>query len=189
MKALDILVVLAALALLPGWLSARNTEICNELEQYFLAENTSIFTSPTIRKLDSDHGSNSEACLNVDNSTDPPPCQTLHYALHGNENPSNLVNLYDIFIHIAPGTYRLNNRTRILNSNRVALLGAGVGKTRFICGTFGEEDTLCEYMNFQIRNSSHVYVSGVTFTRCGPITSIVYVAESDFVIFQDCAFR
>ena len=77
----------------------------------------------------------------------------------------------------------------IINSRNITLIGSGKGSTRLVCGRFGSEDQPCSYRNFQIRNSSYVHVYGVTFTQCGPITSAVYISDSEFVVFEDCSFQ
>ena len=94
-------------------------------------------------------------------------------------------------INVGPGTHRPTNGTPIavIDSRNVALIGAGRGKTVFECGSFGDEDAPCSYMNFQIRSSSSVFVSGVTFSHCGPITSAVYISTSENIVIRDCEFR
>ena len=94
-------------------------------------------------------------------------------------------------VYIGPGTFRPINGVAIavIDSRNVSLVGAGRGQTVFECGRYGENDTPCSYMNFQIRNSSSVSVSGITFTQCGPITSAVYISTSENVVIRDCEFR
>ena len=170
--------------------SASPNEICQELNEYFPNEIAKIFQQPTIRYVDPASGVNSPECLNQTNTTNPLPCRTLHYGLHGSEDPMERVALFDVVVHLAPGHYSaVNGSVQVLNSERVAIVGSGAESTFFHCGALGDDDAPCAYLNFQIRRSSHVYVSGMTFTQCGPITSIVYVAETDFLFFKDCVFR
>lgn len=136
------------------------------------------------RRVDLENGTNVSECLNGS-----VPCRTLHYALHGAEIIEERSNSQNLVIELSPGTYVLTDNQVIVNSDNVAILGAGVEKTIFNCGEFGEDDRVCDYMNMQIRNSSNVYVYGVTFTRCGPVTSSVYVAFSDLIFFKNCVFR
>ena len=126
-------------------------------------------------------------CLSGNSSS--PPCQSLHFALHGVEEVEGRSNLRGVVVELSPGTYNLSGGLGIVNSVDVAILGAGPEKSIFTCGEFGDNDRVCDYMNFQIRNSSSVYINGVTFTRCGPITSAVYVAFSDDIYFDNCVFR
>lgn len=91
----------------------------------------------------------------------------------------------NITVYLAAGTVS-RGLIVIINSQNVALIGDGV---EFECGAYGEQDLPCSYMNFQIRSSRNVYVRGFTFTRCGPITSSVYIATSTHIVFEDCTFR
>ena len=97
----------------------------------------------------------------------------------------------NVTVYIGPGRHRPTNEAPIavIDSRNIALIGSGVGQTMFECGRFGDEDAPCSYMNFQIRNSSSVFVSGITFTRCGPITSAVYMSTSESVVITNCEFR
>ena len=168
--------------------SVSSLKICGELESSFQSE-VDIFQNSIYRVVDLVRGNNTPECLNAANSSDAPPCKTLQYGVHGFEESQNRSVLFDLVVNIAPGIYVLDGALQILDSQRVALVGAGMDSTFFNCGEFGELDSACSYMNFQIRNSSDVHVSGITFTRCGPITSSVYIAESEFVVFKDCAWR
>ena len=96
-----------------------------------------------------------------------------------------------VTIYIGAGTYTPTNNSAIavINSQSIALIGSGKDQTYLECGAYEETDRPCSYMNFQIRSSSNVYVKGITFTRCGPITSAVYIASSEHVMFEDCDFR
>ena len=103
----------------------------------------------------------------------------------------NRVAQENITIYVGAGTYKPTNGSAlaVINSWNIALIGSGRDRTHFECGAYGDNDSPCSYMNFQIRTSSNVYVRGFTFTRCGPITSAVYIATSNNIIFEDCEFR
>ena len=144
-----------------------------------------ILSSAVVRRsVDLEHGENSSACLNGS-----VPCRTLHYALHGVDDAELRSNVKDLVVSLLPGTYVLTGSQQIIDSVNVSILGAGAEQTVLNCGEFGDTDRVCDYMNFQIRNSTNVYISGITFTRCGPITSAVYVAFSDNIYFEGCVFR
>ena len=146
------------------------------------AINSILSSAAWRRSVDLEVGANVSECLNGS-----VPCKTLHYALHGTAESSNVK---DLVIELSNGTYVFTDSLAIVNSANVTILGAGVGETIFNCGEFGEGDErVCDYRNLQIRNSSRVYVYGVTFTRCGPVTSSVYVAFSDSIFFKNCVFR
>ncbi len=173
-------ILLLALTTVYGGVS-EDVQVCEELNDYFTGEKESVFQQATHRSVDPGSGNNSEECLN---GVNPPPCKTLQFALYGHEDISSPIT--GLVVHIAPGTLQFTGGVSILNSHRVAIVGSGADSTVFSCG---EEDKLCAFMNFQIRNSSYVSISGVTFTRCGPITSSLYIAESDHVFVEDCVFR
>lgn len=154
----------------------------------------SIFPSPALssysvqRRVDLTDGNDSVECLNLNSSdTSPPPCRSLQYALHETENISIGIPVSSLAVLLGPGVYTsLLESTRIINSNEVAIIGAGVSETFVVCRN---EETVCEYENFQIMNSTNVTVRGITFTRCGPITSAFYVGFSDFVSIENCSFE
>ena len=158
---------------------------CSDLEEELVRGQDNVFLNSTVRRVDPVIGLDSESCLN----TTDLPCATLLYALHGTQNASAQSVVEDITVYLVPGTYRLSGRLLVVNSQRVALIGSGKEETRLVCGAFGDADLPCSYMNFQIRSSSYVLVSGLTFTGCGPITSAVYISDSTFVTFENCAFQ
>lgn len=161
-------------------------EVCTQLHGEFANQKQNKFSQTTglvPRYVDSS-GSDSKTCLNYDNVTQPPPCQTLEYALNGDNATAD-----NVAIYLGPGTHVLYNATAVINSQRVAIIGAGEEFTFVHCGTYLEDDTVCEFKNFQVRNSTFVYISGITFTRCGPITSNVYIAFSNHVYIENCSFR
>ena len=166
------------------WLSAScDHGSCAHTKESVIDVNA-IQSSATVRRsVDLENGVNSTDCLNGS-----VPCRTLHYALHGVDDAGERSNVRNLVVELGAGTYVLTGSQQIINSINVSIVGAGADRTVFNCGEFGESDRVCDYMNFQIRNSTNVYVSGITFTRCGPITSSVYVALSDNIYFEKCVF-
>ncbi|CAI8022052.1 hypothetical protein GBAR_LOCUS12976 [Geodia barretti] len=144
----------------------------------------------TVRRVEL-NGTDNASCLNANREQDSPPCRTIEFALQPTLNVENRSVTENLTIYVGAGIYRPANQDAIgiIDSRNVQLIGAGVGQTVFWCGLYGEEDTACSYMNFQIRNSKYVYLSNMTFTRCGPITSAVYISSSDYVVVKDCQFR
>ena len=158
---------------------------CASIARKSVIDIEAIRSSATVnRSVDQEKGENSTACLNGS-----VPCRTLHYALHGLDDVQLRSNLSNLRVNLQPGRYILTGSELVINSVNVSIIGAGAEQTVFNCGEFGDSDRVCDYMNFQIRNSINVYVSGVTFTRCGPITSSTYVAFSDNIYFKNCVFR
>lgn len=158
---------------------------CAAVSRKSVIDTDAIINSATVtRSVDQERGENSSGCLNGS-----VPCRTLHYALHGLDDVQLHSTASNLRVNLQPGTYLLTGSELIINSVNVSVVGAGADQTVFNCGEFGDTDRVCDYMNFQIRNSTNVYVSGITFTRCGPITSSAYIAFSDNIYFDNCVFR
>lgn len=174
----SLLLILAALLCRAG-----DYKICEQLLNEIPPEMDLIFTNYTARWVNPDSGQNTSACLN--SSSAATPCSSLRFAVLGQEDTNQSV--HNLVVYLSPGMYHLGGGLPLINAHRVAIIG---NSSTVSCGVFGKEnDQPCSYMNFQIRNSTYVYVSGITFTRCGPVTSNVYVADSSYLFFKDCAFR
>lgn len=176
--------VAAGLCLLSAWLllASCQLESCSYNREEVLRPILS--SSSARRQVDQELGVDSVACLNGSVA-----CRSLHYALHQQDDVELRSNVINLVVHLSAGIYVLTGSQQIINSMNVAIIGAGAEQTVFNCGEFGDTDRVCDYMNFQIRNSTRVYVTEVTFTRCGPITSSVYVAFSNNIYFENCVFR
>jgi len=164
-------------------------DVCTDLKSDLLASKESTFSDKSsliARYINVDNGSDIEECLNYNNISHPLPCKTLHYALNG-EIDGNISNSDTIF-HLGPGSHSLTRNTGIISSDRVVMVGEGAGVTFLNCGGFLNTDGVCLFLNLQIRDSNFVYLSGLTFTRCGPITSDLYIAFSDNIFIEDCVF-
>ncbi len=178
------LVVLSVAGLVYG-----QDEACNKLVDEFTTQKQEKFLGNFIPRYVDTAGNDTEACLNYLNVTRPPPCRTLYYSLNGDNTTGSTHSNDDVAIYVGPGSYKLTEVTGVIDSQRVAIIGSGVGETFVNCGLYLETDRVCEFLNFQIRNSFFVFVTGITFTLCGPITSNVYVAFSDHVYIESCSFR
>ena len=163
-----------------------SSSTCSQLEAAVMASKGDAMHG-TIRRVDTSAGEDVDDCLNVSlsfaGSEPPPSCKTLSYALYGG-NVSSPVD--GVTLLIGPGSYQLTGPLRIIDSCRVSLIASSSEETRVMCGGFSKP---CLYVNFQVRNSDSVFVSGLTFTGCGPITSAVYIAHSSSVTFEKCVFR
>lgn len=166
---------------------ASASENCSNLDTAFLSRREFIFTNSTVRRVDLESGNDTEGCLQGE---DPPSCRTLQYALHETEDTSVGGVVTNLRIELGPGVYvAINESTRIYNSYKVALIGSGVGQTYIVCGRNGTDDVPCRYPNFEISNSTDVFLSGITFTGCGPITSSLYIGTSDYILIDECSFE
>lgn len=163
---------------------AGDYQICEQLLNEIPPEMDIIFTNYTARWVNPNSGQNTPACLN--SSSAATPCSSLKFALLGQEDTNQSSDVHNLVVYLSPGMYSLSGGLPLVNAHRVAIIG---NSSTVSCGVFGKEnDRPCSYMNFQIRNSTYVYVSGITFTQCGPVTSNVYVADSSYVFFKDCVF-
>ena len=166
--------------------------VCDQLQSNITSKIRTAFAtlySLTARYVDPEAGNDTIACLNYANTSQPPPCRSIHYVLNGDTDTNDTHANDNIVVYLSPGSHRLSNMTSITNSMRVAVIGSGVGVSFINCGEFRETDQVCDYQNLQVRNSDYVYITGLTFTRCGPITSNLYIALSDYVYVDSCSFE
>lgn len=172
---------------------ASHDEYCEELSDLFRPWEGALLTGSalTLRRVDLELGADTVDCLNSDGALNPPSsCRTLQYALHESQDTNVGGEASNLRLELGPGVYRASNETaKITNSNNITIVGAGVSRTLVVCERNGSKDSLCNYQNFQINNSSHIFITGITFTGCGPITSSFYVALSDFVFIHECSFE
>lgn len=166
---------------------AGGSENCSNLDTEFLSRREFILTNSTLRRVDLETGSDTEGCLQGGN---PPSCRTLQYALHETEDTSVGGVVTNLRIELGPGVHvAINESAKIYNSNKIAIIGSGVGQTYIVCGRNGTDDVPCSYPNFEISNSYDVFLSGITFTGCGPITSSLYIGLSDYILIDECSFE
>ena len=192
LRSLQLPLLLVLIGALHNPVNTTVSDYCDDLNDQLSEEYDKIINAnSTVRKVDLESGLDEEECLNANRTSDPTPCLTLLYALHGDTNEDNMENAAsDLVVYLGPGVYRsFENTTRAVNSHRVAFIGAGASRTIVTCGTSGKNDVPCSFPNFQIRNSSHVLVSGITFTGCGPITSSLFVGQSDYIFIENCSFE
>ena len=186
-------ILLLVISLAQGVLSISRAEnACSDLEGVFPDTPAEILANePNVRRVDPNSGVNSQDCLDAANYSTAQPCATLHYAVHGNEDPNNRTAVENIVIYLAEGNFSLVGGLWIINSENVSIIGAQDGSSVLQCGSYGVNDELqpCFYENLQIRNSFRVYTFGLTFTQCGPVSSAAYVVDSEIVVFQNCSFR
>ncbi len=183
--------LLTVILVLPAILDFVNAQSsCSDLHSDITSQvNGSTFENATIRIVDQSLNQNdSEECLNTGNLDTPPPCATLGYALQIRDNATSTTGL---MIHLRTGTYTLKGGAAVLNSQQVAIIGAGVDATEVLCGSvgIGQTNNSCLFENFQVLNSTAVLVANITFTGCGPVTSNIYIASSEYVVFENCVIR
>jgi hypothetical protein len=167
-------------------------QYCEDLDGLFGPGQSALLAGPdlTLRRVDPVNGLDSAECLNNEQAANPPTCRTLQYALHESEDTSVGTTTPNLRVELGRGEYQsINQSSKILNTNNVTIVGAGISQTIIVCGESGSQDSPCDYQNAQISNASHVYVTGITFTGCGPVTSALYVATSNFIFIDQCSFE
>lgn len=165
---------------------------CDELEDAFssFVLNDLIHHSQIRIVSPSSNTSNfdSQSCLCGETGR---PCATSRYALLGAEsNTSN--GTANVTLMLAPGNHVLHEGLPIHNSEFVALVGLGdvPHVSEIQCGVPTKSDyDKCQLKNVNIQNSSHIYISGITFGSCQPFVSAVHVQNSSHIIFENCTFR
>ena len=184
------MLLVLAVCVSPPAAAAGSDGVCEELDVLFPQALQSIMSDSILRMVDQQEGNDTEECLNPDNISRPCPCRSLQYALHESQDTSVGGRATNLRLMLRPGVYKsVDQSNKIINSERIAITGAGISRTFFVCGVNGSEDRVCNYRNFQIINSSFIYISRATFTGCGPITSSIYVGLSDFVFIDKCSFE
>ena len=166
------------------------TDLCNEIKSEVYS---AVFQdTATIRIVDPSQAQNDTVdCLNPWNSASPPPCATLQFALGGSLNTSVYQSVKGLRVYLKEGTYRATNSIKVVNSQEIAIIGGGLDLTKIICGEdgIGTQDSECLFENLQVLNSTHVLLANLTFTGCGPIAASVYIANSEYVLLEDCVIR
>ena len=114
-------------------------------------------------------------------------CATPKYALLGDKLSAENVSL--IF---SPDKHYLLNGLPIHNSKYIALVGVGDQPhvSEIHCGEVTEEDFKnCRLKHVNIRNSSYIYIAGITFSGCHPLIATLHVENCSFIVFENCTFR
>lgn len=114
-------------------------------------------------------------------------CATSKYALLGDKQSAENVSL--IF---SPDEHYLPEGLPIHNSKYIALVGVGDQPhvSEIHCGEVTEDDfNNCRLKHVNIRNSSYIYIAGITFSGCHPLIATLHVENSSFIVFENCTFR
>ena len=136
------------------------------------------------------NGTNSPECLNSSQARSF-PCRSLPYALLGEDEgiqypdycnyssgPDNLC------VRLEDGVHRITGELQVTNVSNLVIEAVNAGKANILCGL---EPNM--YDNLAFIGSRNVTLSGVVVEQCGPVSSGLYVYDSDGVTIQDCVFR
>ena len=164
-------------------LTIRNYE---ELLSAFRSHNFTLRLS-----VDAVEGNDTAACLNGSQ-----PCRTLNYAVSQmgpapNDCPNQgrySVTVHSLEVYLAPGRHRLTSRVRFCNSSYIHIYGdSGPEETALLCAEdFPNRQFPCVFDNLDFFRSSHIWLSGITITHCGPVAVGVFMRNVSNVIVQNC---
>ena len=129
-------------------------------------------------------GVDDEACLN--NSF---PCRTLNYAISGGEGMNVSVTVEDIEVILLPGKHVLSSFLPLENSSMIHIHGLASENTSLSCAKYPNEDLPCNFDNLAFTKSEMIWISELTFTRCGPVPATLYLENVTDVIVENCIFE
>ena len=136
----------------------------------------------TIRYLNAVSGNDTAECL----SDSPLPiqsCRTLRYALAGNGT-----SISNLSLLIWPGTYVHSKTPTVVARPRNLLIQkmpGSDGEVIFQCINYSED----QYNNLAIFGAENVTIKGITFERCGPFSSGIFMDDSRGILVSQCTFR
>ena len=133
-------------------------------------------------------GNDTAACLNRSQ-----PCRTLNYAVSQmgpalGDCLNQGVTIHSLEVYLAPGRHRLTSPVLFCNSSFIHIYGdSGPEETALLCAEdFPNRQFPCVFDNLVIFRSSHIWLSGITITHCGPVVSGVFMSNVSNVIVQNC---
>ena len=137
--------------------------------------------------VDAVEGNDTEACLNGSQ-----PCRTLNYAV--SQGPpaercgNRTVTFHSLEVYLAPGRHRLTSFLSFCNSSYIHIYGdSGPEETALLCAEdYPNRLFPCVFDNLAFFHSSHIWLSGITITHCGPVAVGVFMRNVSNVIVQNC---
>ena len=147
-----------------------------------------------IRYVSATNGTNTPECLNSTQARRF-PCRSLPYALLGEDEGIQYPNYCNyssgpdnLCVRLEDGVHRITGELQVTNVSNLVIEAVNSGKAHILCGSFpGLEPNIYDDLAFFC--SHNVTLSGVVVEQCGPVSSGVYVYDSDGVTIQDCVFR
>ena len=162
------------------------SEDCQSIDSNYLELRRvlSAFAFSKQRYVDPIDGVDDDACLN--NSF---PCRTINYAISGGEVMNGSVTVEDIEVILLPGTHVLSSFLPLENSSLIYIHGLASENTSFSCAKYPNEDLPCNFDNLAFMKSDLIWISDLTFTRCGPVPTALYLENVTDVIVENCVFE
>ena len=171
-----------------GYAPEFGKEMCAELQNSYqeLRDNFEGYVFSTVRYVDPLMGVDNESCLwSSDGSA---PCKTINFALE-QENATTAASVHNISVTLLPGEHRLPFRLTVRNSSFIRIRGVEPYLTRITCTKFPNEDLPCSFDQVDLQSSSMLFISNITFTRCGPIPVALLMEDVTDLIIEDCVFE
>ena len=131
-------------------------------------------------------GVDSTACLM--SSDGSAPCKTINYAVE-QENGTTAGRAGNISVTLLPGEHHLPFRLQITNSSYIRIRGLDPSTTFITCTKFPNMDLPCSFDGVDLQRSRMLWISNITFTRCGPITVAFFLEDVSDLIIEDCIFE
>lgn len=163
-------------------------EMCAELQDDYqeLRDNLESYEFPILRYVDPSMGVDNESCLwSADGKS---PCRTISYALE-QENATTAASVHGISVTLLPGEHHLPFILRLIDSSFIRIRGLDPSVTHITCTKFPNAVLPCSFDGVALRRSSMLWVSNVTFTRCGPIPVALFLEDVSDMIIEDCIFE
>ena len=136
----------------------------------------------TVRYLNAVTGNDTADCLG-DSPLPSQSCRTLRYAL-----ASSGTTISNLSLLIWPGTYVHSERATVVVRPRNLLIQkmpGSDGEVIFRCIRYNEY----QYNNLALFSAENVTILGITFERCGPFSSGIFMDDSSGVLVSQCTFR
>ena len=122
-------------------------------------------------------------------------CEKQYCAKERNTLRQGAQDISLLTLQFTPGRHVFHDGLPIHNSQYISLIGKlgddeDVTSPVVQCGQPNQSDyDACRLNHIDIRNSSNVYIAGITFSWCYPLVAAVHVQNSTYVVFENCTFQ
>lgn len=139
------------------------------------------------------NGTNNSTCL----CRPLTPCRTIEYALYGDNTTvdgdatpldNQTTPIANVTVVLGSGIHRLDHDSGITLHAYHDVHFVGVDGTIIQCGQEPDFED-CSLGNVHIRDSSRIYFSSIVFQNCMPQVPMIFVEQSEDVVFENCIFK
>ena len=171
-----------------GYTPEFGKEMCAELQENYqeLRDSLESYDFSISRNVDPVMGVDSELCLSSNGST---PCKTINYALEQENGNTAAAAAQNVSVTLLPGEHHLPFRLLITDSSFIRIRGLDPSVTRITCTKFPNAELPCSFDGVDLQRSSMLWISNVTFARCGPIPVALFLEDVSNMIIEDCIFE